>query len=631
MVNVKETLGGLEWSVKVADGSSRVLAPESGPIHRVRLGLKGLVLKVWKFFKKAWDLGVEDPKKVIHCFKVGIALTVVSLFYYMRPLYQGVGGNAMWAVMTVVVVFEYTVGATLCKSLNRVIGTCLAGALAVGVHWIAGRSGDRFEPIILGTSVFVLASAATFSRFIPSVKARFDYGAMIFILTFSLVSVSGYRVDKLFDMAHQRLSTIAIGTSMCILISIVVCPIWAGEDLHVLITRNMEKLANSLDGCVSNYFMECASSTDDEEDFHKKLQGYKCALNSKATEESLANFARWEPAHGNFSFRHPWKQYLKVGTLIRSCAYCIEALNGCIGSENQVPEFIKNHFSDPCLRLSTHTSSTMKELAVITKTMRKSSKIDFLVGEMGNAVQDLHKALESLPANIPLPQLPVTESSESDKSIPTSTNNAFAVPLMELLPIVTVASLLLEIAERVESVVNAVDELASMADFKTEKAEKKLKHKLDSVNNKSDKEQPQASQEELTMKALQQVYLFRRARLLFGPGSGIGSKWRSGPGDPTLGNGAFCKDVIRVGFGSTCLCARFGGIFVRFGRSEQRSPVPCHTTSVTLGILDKVSFLVRLLEVDEIGLGSFDFFPDESFEVAFAIDIKNWLSITNVT
>ncbi|KAK9145302.1 hypothetical protein Sjap_005205 [Stephania japonica] len=33
------------------------------------------------------------------------------------------------------------------------------------------------------------------------------------------------------------------------------------------------------------------------------------------------------------------------------------------------------------------------------------------------------------------------------------------------------------------------------------------------------------------------VYLFRRARPLFGPGSGIGSKWRSGPGDPTLGRG----------------------------------------------------------------------------------------------
>lgn len=58
-----------------------------------------------------------------------------------------------------------------------------------------------------------------------------------------------------------------------------------------------------------------------------------------------ANFARWEPAHGCFSFKHPWKQYPKIGAAMRSCAYCIEALGSCIDSENQVshvPEIFLN-------------------------------------------------------------------------------------------------------------------------------------------------------------------------------------------------------------------------------------------------------------------------------------------------
>lgn len=42
--------------------------------------------------------------------KVGLSLALVSIFYYTRPLYDGVGGAAMWAIMTVVVIFEYTVG-----------------------------------------------------------------------------------------------------------------------------------------------------------------------------------------------------------------------------------------------------------------------------------------------------------------------------------------------------------------------------------------------------------------------------------------------------------------------------------------------------------------------------------------
>ena len=104
-----------------------------------------------------------------------------------------------------------------------------------------------YESVHNNYSLHPPASAATFSRFVPAVKKKFDYGTVIFILTFSLVSVSGYRVEKLFDMAKQRLSTIIIGTSLCILTSMLVSPIWAGQELHCLIIKNMEKLATSLE------------------------------------------------------------------------------------------------------------------------------------------------------------------------------------------------------------------------------------------------------------------------------------------------------------------------------------------------------------------------------------------------
>lgn len=92
------------------------------------------------------------------------------------------------------------------------------------------------------------ATASSFTRFIPRIKARYDYGVLIFILTFSMVSVSGFRVDKLFELAHDRLATIAIGGATCIIVSICVCPVWAGEDLHKLVASNIEKLANYLEG-----------------------------------------------------------------------------------------------------------------------------------------------------------------------------------------------------------------------------------------------------------------------------------------------------------------------------------------------------------------------------------------------
>ena len=94
-------------------------------------------------------------------------------------------------------------------------------------------------------------AAASFSRFFPNIKRRYDYGILIFILTFTLVSVSGYRVEKLITLAHQRLSTIIFGGATCVIISICVCPVWAGEDLHNLIVLNLEKLASFLEGTLT--------------------------------------------------------------------------------------------------------------------------------------------------------------------------------------------------------------------------------------------------------------------------------------------------------------------------------------------------------------------------------------------
>ncbi|KAL1830348.1 hypothetical protein ACET3Z_008760 [Daucus carota] len=463
MTNGQELHTTLEWRVHAPDGTVEILVQEElGPRWRLFRWMHGLVaefiIKLSTFMLKAWNIGVNDPKKFIHCLKVGTALSLVSLFYYMRTLYEGVGGNAMWAVMTVVVVFEYSIGATLYKCVNRAAGTLVAGVLGFGVHWMAIQCGEEIEPIVLEISVFLLAAAATFSRFIPTVKARFDYGAMVFILTFCLVSISGYRVDQLFEMAHHRLLTVALGASICIITSMLVCPIWAGQELHALITRNLEKLSESLDACFIDFFADRGVKNVSHGYSSKMNQAYKCVLNSKTSEESMANFARWEPAHGDFKFRHPWKQYLKVGAAIRSCAYCIETLNGCINSDIRAPETLKKHLKDMCVSLSSYSSNVIKELAAMMKTMTKSSSIHISIGQMNIAVYELQDALKNVPS-----QVVVQILQASNNSINKETTNTR--PLLEILPLATIASLLIELASRVEVIVKEVNQLADQADF----------------------------------------------------------------------------------------------------------------------------------------------------------------------
>ncbi|KAK7257586.1 hypothetical protein RIF29_31657 [Crotalaria pallida] len=392
--------------------------------------LKAKLVEVMLKLKK---LGEEDPRRVIHSLKVGLAITLVSTFYYLDPLYHSFGSSAMWAVFTVIVVSEFSVGATLGKGLNRGLATLVAGAMGLGSYYLASSTGDIVQPIILGAVVFLLVAGVTYIRFFPQMKARYDYGLLVFILTFCLVSVSGNREDKIIDIAKKRVTSILIGGLISVLVCIFVYPIWAGDDLHNLISKNIEKLGNFLEGFGDEYFIEggeCNKSF---------LQGYKTVLHSKHAEENLANFARLEPGHGNFLFRHPWKQYLKIGSLSRQCAYRIDVLNGFLNSA-KTPSQIKSKLQEPCIKMSTETGKALKELAVAINKMVPPS------------VAEQHMTKSKIAAMNLLTTLKI--------GLFEGTN------LVEAIPVVTVASLLVDVVYCTDKLAESINELSSLAKFK---------------------------------------------------------------------------------------------------------------------------------------------------------------------
>ncbi|PKU83247.1 Aluminum-activated malate transporter 1 [Dendrobium catenatum] len=403
--------------------------------------------KLKELAQKIRKIGKDDPRRVLHSLKVGLALTLVSIFYYVNPLFHGLGTSTMWAVFTVVVVMEYTVGGTLSKGLNRAFATLLAGALGLGAHHLAALAGDKGEPILLGMFVFMLGKAAamaTFSRFMPEIKARYDYGVTIFILTFSLVAVSSYRVEELIKLAYQRLSTVAIGVTTCLCTSMFVFPIWAGEDLHMLVAANLDKLACFLEeGMGVEYFGEKMESGSLEG--KSFLQSYKTVLNSKATEDSLANFARWEPGHGRFGFRHPWNQYLKIGAITRHCACSIDALNAYISTLQQSHKSsqtttdleFKQKVQVACANMSKETGKALAELASSIREMKWSS------------IAGKHLAI-------------ATETACRVKALVPAENST----LLEVLISATTVSLLTEVVRCTNPVIAAVEELSRLAEFK---------------------------------------------------------------------------------------------------------------------------------------------------------------------
>ncbi|KAL2540967.1 Aluminum-activated malate transporter 2 [Abeliophyllum distichum] len=259
---------------------------------------------------------------------------------------------------------------------------------------------------------------------------------MIFILTFCLISVSGYREDEVLDMAEKRLSTILIGGAAALAVCILICPIWAGEDLHNLVAGNIENLGIFLEGFGSEYF---ETLNDKLQDDKVSLDGYKSVLNSKSTEESLANFAKWEPRHGRFRYRHPWDQYLKIGVLVRECAYRIDALNGYLNSEMKTPPEVRAKIQESCTKMTSESSLALKEVALAIKTMSSSSIADPHIVNAKTAAKKLKSLLKT---------------------------GLWKDPnFLEIIPVAAVSSLLIEIVSSTAKIVDSVHELASMAKF----------------------------------------------------------------------------------------------------------------------------------------------------------------------
>lgn len=71
---------------------------------------------------------------------------------------------------------------------------------------------------------------------------------MIFILTFSLVAVSGLRAEKIIELARERLSTIGMGFGICIFTSLLIFPIWASDELHRVTSTKFDNLASCIEG-----------------------------------------------------------------------------------------------------------------------------------------------------------------------------------------------------------------------------------------------------------------------------------------------------------------------------------------------------------------------------------------------
>uniref|UniRef100_A0A0D3DWP1 Aluminum-activated malate transporter n=1 Tax=Brassica oleracea var. oleracea TaxID=109376 RepID=A0A0D3DWP1_BRAOL len=171
--------------------------------------ITGFVKKSKDFLVTAWEMGTTDPRKIIFSAKMGLALTLVNLLIFFKLPGSELSNHYLWAILTIVVIFEFSIGGTFRKGCNTGLGTLSAGALALGMAEISDMTGNWAE-VFNTASIVVVAFLGTYAKLYPTMKP-YEYGFRAFLLTYCYVIVSGYRTGEFVETAVSRILMIALG------------------------------------------------------------------------------------------------------------------------------------------------------------------------------------------------------------------------------------------------------------------------------------------------------------------------------------------------------------------------------------------------------------------------------------
>lgn len=120
--SLREKLLSTKGYSDIGLGLNKIFSSEGGeqpvrslPCRFVCDQVTGFLKTLQDGFIGAVQMGKNDPRNIVFAAKMGLALTLISLLVFLKEPFYDLGRYSVWAILTVVVVFEFSIGNSPCS------------------------------------------------------------------------------------------------------------------------------------------------------------------------------------------------------------------------------------------------------------------------------------------------------------------------------------------------------------------------------------------------------------------------------------------------------------------------------------------------------------------------------------
>ncbi|KAG6558074.1 hypothetical protein Mapa_000254 [Marchantia paleacea] len=351
------------------------------PIHFLKNVMWGFLL--WP--KWAWDSMASQKNLTVISLKSGIAAGLVSIICVVQfpPPYDELSSIAIWAVVTIDILYEGNIGLSLSKGVNRVAGTLCAGTAAVCLTQLGPDVPKHLYPYYTVFWVFLGGFTFRYLKGIPPLKDQWGYAFTVATIAFHILLLSSYLQPERVTLPMLRFSMILLGFFLASMINLSFMPVYAGDALHSLVAKNFDAAGAILLRCVteySNYTMldhvpDILSGDSEDDKIH---QSYHEIVMSDSDIDKLLGAVLWEPCHGAFFNGYPWHLYDDITDYLRYTLYDVIALDSCLRASIQAPKNLRDLFTQEMKEIAEECSKVLNLLGESMRNMTRVGSEDVL-------------------------------------------------------------------------------------------------------------------------------------------------------------------------------------------------------------------------------------------------------------